>query len=202
MLEVETASFVIHDHYGAKLVGLPPRPVAVRRTQLLNSRRRRVPLNATAALNLARMILGRICHATKLASLGPCAWIATSSSLELSSLKAESMEMKSESLAEDADREATRAIPTSIPGFKVHSAWTLYDDFTSFNTLRCPNTLQLNLFPIDFQIRLDFLSFTVTYQDSYQRASQCRSNSAFHRSDPALTVTSTVLHLSTAMASS
>ncbi|GFV80943.1 hypothetical protein TNCV_2269271 [Trichonephila clavipes] len=50
--------------------------------------------------------------------------------------------------------------------------------------------------PTDFQIHLDSLSLIVTYQGSYQRACQCHTIAAFHRSDPALTATSKALHLS------
>ncbi|GFW22285.1 uncharacterized protein TNCV_1430391 [Trichonephila clavipes] len=76
----------------------------------------------------------------------------------------------------------------------------LRDISTSFNTLRCPNTLQKTLSLIDFRFTWT-LRPTLTYQGSHLRASQCHPNAAFHRSYPALIATTTALHLSSTYSS-
>ncbi|GFV36760.1 hypothetical protein TNCV_2650031 [Trichonephila clavipes] len=111
------------------------------------------------------------------------------------------------------DRKVTGAVTTPISGYKVyragripslnrHQKGNLYtlqsfkDACTLFNTLRRLNKLKRTPSPIDFQIRLDYLTPKGIYQGHRYRSSQRRPNAIFHRSDPALTVTaSTVLCL-------
>ncbi|GFV60419.1 hypothetical protein TNCV_3470541 [Trichonephila clavipes] len=76
------------------------------------------------------------------------------------------------------------------------------DSSNGCNTLCRPSTLQQTRLLIDFQINLDPLKPTMSYQVSHLRASHCRPIVAFHRIYPALRATSTALRLSNTLANS